>query len=193
MTFFLLLMVGVATNYFIEPEVAENEGDSPRRNDPDIYMLNASITQYADTGAIRHRIDAHRFTHFPLTDITTLRGPELLLYNDNQDEPWDLSAAHGRMLPRVVFRDEIIELWDEVRVHQEDGEGNFIHITTESLSVYPDNDYAETDQKVIIDDNTGRTVAAGMKAYFTDGRFLFFSHEEQRVRTTLLPGFIRNE
>ena len=126
LTFFLLLIVAVATNYFIDVEAPEDPVSEAHKNDPDIYMLNASITQYADTGAIKHKIEASRFTHFPLTDITTLKQPDLLLYNDNQDAPWDLSAAHGRLLPKALLRDEIIELWESVAVNQEGEDGNFL-------------------------------------------------------------------
>jgi len=82
-----------------------------------------------------------------------------------------------------------VELWEKVLAIQEDTNGNFLSIRTDSLTVYPEKDFAETDQKVYIDDNTGRTVAAGMKAYLEEGRFIFYSSHSQRVKTILLPTF----
>lgn len=186
----VLLLAG-AINFLLDENVKEVvEETQVNRNDPDLYMRNATITQFTKTGERQHKISANLFTHFPLTDITTLRAPDMTLYPSDQGAlPWDIVARHGRLLPNVGFRDEIVELWEEVLAIQSDLEGNFINIRTDSLTVHPDKDYAETDQKVIIDDNSGRTTAAGMKAYFADGKFLFFGREDERVKTILLPEF----
>ncbi|MBV1876877.1 MAG: LPS export ABC transporter periplasmic protein LptC [Pseudomonadales bacterium] len=186
--FCLIVLVALATNLFID-----NNGDFelPRiiaKNDPDLYMKNANITQYTATGIRQHKIKAARLTHFPLTNITTLVTPFLTLYSTQQErDPWDISADHGRLLPKVQLREEIVELWEQVHAIQQDKNGNFIDIKTDSLTVYPKQDYAETDQKVYIDDNTGRTTAGGMKAYFEAGKFVFFSSDTERVKSILLP------
>lgn len=186
-----MLMFAAAINLFLDrDEQSEADPQNLNRNDPDLYMRNATITQFTKSGVRQHRINAARFTHFPLTDITSLKQPDMTLYATEPDEnPWDIIAKNGRVLPKVIFRDEIVELWEDVLAIQSDPNGNFINIRTESLTIYPATDYAETDQKVIIDDNSGRTTAAGMKAYFEEGKFIFFSRDEQRVRTILLPEF----
>tara|TARA_R110002073_G_scaffold37559_16_gene108246 strand:+ start:20327 stop:20938 length:612 start_codon:yes stop_codon:yes gene_type:complete len=187
--FMLIFAAGI--NLFMERDQAEEQQpENLSRNDPDLYMRNATITQFTKSGVKQHRINAARFTHFPLTDITTLKQPDMTLYATEPGEnPWDVIAKNGRVLPKVLFRDEVIELWDDVLAIQSDPEGNFINIRTDSLTIYPATDYAETDQKVIIDDNSGRTTAAGMKAYFEEGRFIFFSRNDERVKTILLPEF----
>jgi lipopolysaccharide export system protein LptC len=187
----IVLVLAVAINLLLDESTAEdNKPAQVNRNEPDMYMRHATVTQFTKTGIRQHQISADLFTHFPLTDITTLRAPDMTLYpTDDDANPWDIVAKHGRLLPDVGFREEIVELWDEVLAIQTDLNGNFINIRTESLNVHPGADYAETDQKVIIDDNSGRTTAAGMKAYFEEGKFLFFSRDKQRVRTILLPEF----
>jgi lipopolysaccharide export system protein LptC len=186
-----MLMFAAGINLFLDrDQQSVQDPQSVNKNDPDLYMRNATITQFTKTGVRQHRINAERFTHFPLTDITTLKQPVMTLYATEVGEnPWDIIAKNGRVLPKVIFRDEIVELWEDVMAIQSDPKGNFINIRTESLTIYPATDYAETDQKVIIDDNSGRTTAAGMKAYFEDGKFIFFSRNNQRVKTILLPEF----
>lgn len=186
-----VLLLAAAINFLLDEHVKDvSQEEEVNRNDPDLYMRNATITQFTKQGSRQHQITANLFTHFPLTDITTLRAPDMTLFpSDEGALPWDIVARHGRLLPNVGFREEIVELWDEVLAIQSDLEGNFINIRTESLTVHPETDYAETDQKVVIDDNSGRTTAAGMKAYFAEGKFLFFSREDERVQTILLPEF----
>ena len=87
------------------------------------------------------------------------------------------------------MRDEVVELWDHVLAVRNASNGKFIQIQTESLTIYPDKDYAETNQKVFIDENSGRTIAGGMKAYLDEGKFYFSSSPDTRVRTIMLPAF----
>ena len=188
--FSLILLFARVTNVILDQDSASDPIQIFAKNDPDIYMLNANITRFTATGARQHKIKAEKFTHFPLTDTTTLKTPYMTLFATQDDtEPWDIAAKHGRLLPKVQVRDEIVELWEKVLAIQEDTNGNFLSIQTDSLTVYPEKDFAETDQKVYIDDNTGRTVAAGMKAYLEEGRFIFYSSHSQRVKTILLPTF----
>ena len=56
-----------------------------------------------------------------------------------------------------------------------------------SIVLYPDRQYAETDQDVMIDTAVGRTQAAGMKGELQRGLLNLYSKPEQRVHTIVLP------
>ena len=45
---------------------------------------------------------------------------------------------------------------------------------TNSLTIYPARDFAETDEQVIITNQSGRTTAAGMKAFLNIGKFMLY-------------------
>lgn len=183
----LIMLVAIATNWVIDRGDEQDDTHAIGRNDPDLYMLNARITQFSAAGDRQHEIRASRLTHFPLTDMTALITPNVSLFARNASKPWNITADNGRLLPQSQLRDQIVELWDNVLATKTDDAGDFINIQTASLTVYPGQDYAETDQKVYIDGLRGRTSAAGMKAYLEEGRYLFFSDANDRVITTLLP------
>lgn len=164
----------------------------PRNNDPDVYMLNASIDQYDDGGQLQHRIQASRFTHFPLTDLTALSAPVISLGNAPGDSPWEIKASEGRMLPPTPYREKVVELWDNVLAARSGDSGRYINLRTESLTVYPDREYARTDSRVHIDNQAGSTRAAGMEAFLNQGKFVFFSDGGDRVTTVFLPDADRN-
>ncbi len=185
----LVLAFAVSINWILEQ--SEEPGQLEPRNDPDLYMLNAAINQFDETGQLQHTLSASRFTHFPLTDLTTMKVPSLELQVG--ELPWEITAREGRLLPSSSYRDEIIELWDNVLAAQAGRGGKFINIQTESLTVYPDREYAETDAKVYIDNQTGRTTAAGMKAFFDISKFMFYSSDTERVTTIYLPAFDTTE
>jgi lipopolysaccharide export system protein LptC len=183
------LLLAIVTNFILEKNDEDLEIESIGKNDPDLYMLNATITQFNESGNIQNEISADRFTHFPLTDMTALISPNMRLFPNMKGEPWDIEAKKGRLLSQSTYREQVVELWDDVLAIQQNADGSFIHIQTQSLTVYPEREFAETDQKVYIDDNSGRTTAAGMKAYFDKGKFVFYSTPLERVHTIFLPEF----
>lgn len=155
-------------------------------NDPDFYMLDATISQFDGKGELQHRIAANRFTHFPLTDLTTMKSPALELGRTRDSDPWEITSSEGRILPSTEYREEIVELWSNVLAAKSGSGGDFINIQTNSLTIYPERDYAETDEAVFIDNQSGRTTAAGMKAFLDTGKFMFYSTPTHRVTTIFL-------
>ena len=150
-------------------------------------MLNATIEQFDDNGELQHTLEASRFTHFPLTDLTTMKAPQMSFATGLDNAPWEITAKEGRILPGSDYRDEVVELWSSVLAVKTGLQGDFVNIQTNSLTVYPEREYAETDEKVYIDNQTGRTTAAGMKAFLDTGRFMFFSTPQDPVITIFLP------
>ena len=178
----LILATSLAVNWLLGK--SESIGDETYRNDPDIYMLNATIAEYNESGELRNIVSSARFTHFPLTDLTTLKNPQIEL---RPNARWEISANEGRLLSASTYREEIIELWDNVLANQSEGTNKFVQIQTRSLTVYPDRNYLETDEKVFIDNEKGRTTAAGMKAFLDTKNFHFFSNETEPVITIFIP------
>jgi lipopolysaccharide export system protein LptC len=183
----LILVFAIGTNFIMEQNDESLAATPALNNDPDLYMLSATVTQFDNQGKIQNEIGADRFTHFPLTDVTALIQPKMRLFSETEDDPWDIVAKNGRLLSQSDYREQVVELWDDVLAIQRHADGKFINIQTESLNVFPGREYAETNKKVSIDDNTGRTTAAAMKAYFKSDKFIFYSTPTERVKTVLLP------
>lgn len=182
----LILIIAIGTNWFIDVTDEPPAPDTLSRNEPDLYMVDARITQFSTSGDPQHEINADRMTHFPLTDVTTLKIPNIVLYSGDVHAPWRIIATNGRLLPRSTLNDETVELWNQVLASRENEDGDFINIQTESMTVYPERDAAETRQPVTIDNDTGRTSAGGgMKANLGTGIFEFFSGNEDRVVTII--------
>ena len=166
---------------------SEEKLDLNPRNEPDLYMLNATINQFGPEGELQHRIAANRFTHFPLTDVTTMKFPALKLGRTRDSDSWEITSRKGRILPSSDYREEVVELWSNVLASQSGNEIEFVTIETNNLTVYPERDYAETDEPVFIKNQSGRTTAAAMKAFLNTGKFMFYSTPEHRVTTVFLP------
>jgi lipopolysaccharide export system protein LptC len=181
----LIIAFALTINWFMTE--SEEEVDFILRNEPDLYMLNATITQFGPEGELQHRIAANRFTHFPLTDVTAMTFPALALGRTRDSDLWEITSSEGRILPSSDYREEIVELWSNVLASQSGNGSEFITIETNSLTVYPERDYAETDEPVFIKNQSGRTTAAAMKASLNTGKFMFYSTPTDRVTTIFLP------
>lgn len=183
----LILIIALATNRIIDVAEREPQNQTMARNDPDQYLVNADLIQFNAQGEKAHELTAKRMTHFPLTDVTTLQSPNLTLYSEHETAPWDIVGKNGRLLPKSPLQDESVELWDNVVAKRTRPNGSFINIKSQSLTVFPKKNIAETTDKVFIENNSGQTSAGAMKAYLDPGRFEFFSAKGQRVNTVLWP------
>ena len=180
----LLVISAMGINWYQDSAVVNPEVIQTPKSEPDLYMVNANITQFDDTGQVHHYIQAEKFTHYPLTDITSLQRPNLIMYRVDES-PWQIESREGQIIPSDAANEDVVELWDDVIAIQEISDGRFVRFRTDFLTIIPASNYAETDQLVTIDDNNGTTVAGGMVAHFNPGRFQFYSNGRQRVSTVI--------
>ena len=96
-----------------------------------------------------------------------------------------LDAGAFRNRNAAVAR-ETVELDDVVVQRRRPGEG-FIELHTEALTLFPGREYAETERPVIIDTQSGRTTAEGLRANLGAGTIVLGT-PPRRVRTTIFPG-----
>ena len=66
-------------------------------------------------------------------------------------------------------------------------DGRSFELRTPSITLYPDREYAETDQDVMITTHAGRTTAVGLQGNLNQGLLQLSSNDERRVHTILLP------
>ena len=158
--------------------------------EPDLYIEEAIITQFRRDGALKYRLQSQEIRHFELDMVTYLQAPELTLYGV-ENPPWHLASEHGdihQSLTRSGDTEEVVTLRESVTVRQRFADGRYTSLYASSLDLYPDRQYAETDQSVMIDTEVGRTLAVGLQAHLERGLLMFSSSTEQRVHTIVLPG-----
>ena len=153
--------------------------------EPDFYMEGADISQFDALGELRYRMSADRVSHYAARNVTELVAPHLILFEE-QPTPWEVSSAGGTIHHEVGAETgsrEVVELVDDVKLERHAGAGDFIEVTTSLLTLYPDRKYAETDEAVMIESQTGRTTAHGLSADLEAGQLTLYSG----VHTVVLP------
>jgi len=156
--------------------------------EPDLLMEQATITQYGEDGSVSYRLLSSEVRHYEAEQITHLTTPTLTL-NRAPQPPWFARSDEGIVQDTNTPGDnttEVILLREDV--HLEQREPNKIEVTSPTLYVYPDRQFAETDQPVMIDTTAGRSYAVGLSGDLNTGLFKLSSIESQRVHTIVLPG-----
>jgi lipopolysaccharide export system protein LptC len=155
---------------------------------PDLELENAMITQFRDSGRLKYRLRSPRIQHFEAQALTELARPDLELHSQ-PDPPWRMTARSGTINNAAVDGDseEIVFLDQDVEMVQQHDDGREYRLLTPAITLYPDREYAETSQDVMITSHAGRTTAVGLKGNLDRGLLHLFSDAEQRVHTILLP------
>jgi lipopolysaccharide export system protein LptC len=86
--------------------------------------------------------------------------------------PWHVTSERAEVNPDGTE----VELIDKVRVARTDERKRDTIITTTRMTVFPQKQYAQTEQAVRIDGAGGTTTGTGMKAYLKDGRMDLLSN-----------------
>lgn len=187
----LLVVIGclallIALDDWKRVDGSQNDRFAPA-GEPDLFMEKATITQFDDRGGVRYRLVSDEVRHYEQEGLTRLVAPNLTL-NRAPQPPWFARANHGFVRDTDTpsgNTTEVILLREDV--HLEQRMPNRVEITCSTLSIYPDRQFAETDQPVIIDTAAGRSSAAALSGDLNTGVLKLSSIAHQRIHTIVLP------
>lgn len=165
----LLVAVGywnISPESFLEKPVAQVDEKAI-----DYYAINAHSVQYLPDGKVQYEMTADKVEHLKTTEVTLVTTPDLHMYRGTQ-YPWHVQSVRAEVNPDGTE----VELIDKVRVARTDEKQRETIITTTRMTVFPQKQYAQTEQAVRIDGAGGTTTGKGMKAYLKDGRMDLLSN-----------------
>ena len=176
--FALVLVVAAAFSWWLAeqagpPAVQQAERHGPRAID--YYVTNLDVTRMTAEGSPAHRLRAQKLRHFTDDDTTELQQPHLTVYQ-REAPPWEVNAERAWVSPDG----SLLLLAGEVLLEREgDADDRPMRILTRELRVRPQQDYAETDEKVRVESDTDWLDAVGMQAWLRPpSRLKFLSQVE---------------
>jgi lipopolysaccharide export system protein LptC len=137
----------------------------------DYYAINAHSVQYLPDGKLQYDLTSDKVEHVKATDITLLTNPDLNMYRGTAF-PWHVQSERGE----VNSGGTEVELIDSVRIARTDEQNRPMLITSSRMTVFPQQQYAQTQQAVRIDGAGGVSTGNGMKAYLKDSRIHLLSN-----------------
>ncbi len=146
------------------------------RHDPDVIIDNFTLHRFDLTGLEQHTLTASQARHFPDNDSTEMDAPKLLY--TGKLSPTHITADHATVTKdskQVILRDNVHVLREATHEKAE------MTLSTASLTVYPDDELAVTDQPVRL--TQGASVATGVGLVADRSKELYVL--ESRVKATI--------
>ena len=166
------LLVAALGYWNLNPDEANTvKSSGAPENLVDFYAHNTYTVQYQADGKLHYEITAEKVEHIKTSDITLMTAPNMNLFRGT-DLPWQIRSERGEVSPGGSE----VELIERVRVERTDAKGRPTTLTTSRLTVFPNKEFAQTQQAVRIVAANVVTTAQGMKAYMNDGRMLLLSN-----------------
>jgi len=137
----------------------------------DYYAINAHAVQFLPDGGVQYRMTGDRVDHMQASQITKVTNPDMHLYRGTV-YPWHITSLKGEVNPDGTQ----VELIDDVRVARTDQKDRPTLITSTRMTVFPQQQYAQTDRDVRIDGGGGYSTGTGMKAYLKDSKIYLLSN-----------------
>ncbi len=145
-----VLMAGVAFavgSFWLLTVMQGNEVNmhaAAMRNEPDYIVEKFSFVRMTEGGAPHYIFSGAKLTHRPVDDASDVEAPQLRAMNPDQPVT-TISAQHAH----ITHADNIVRLQGNVSVQRPSAPGvQNMTLTTEALTVLPDEDRMETDKAV---------------------------------------------
>lgn len=170
-------------------DAGEDAGEDAPERQPDVYGKEVEYHELNPDGTLHYRLNAARIEQYYEHELTEMQAPRVHLLSADQP-PWDIESKLGSIkqaTTRGGAKEAIVFLTDAVEMVQERPGNGTMTVRSEVFQLFPDRQYAQTNQDVIIDTEVGRTVAAGMVANLDTGILTLSSDSTQRVHTIVLP------
>lgn len=149
------------------------------------YSEGINTILYDTQGNISYTLQAERQVHYN-DDSTELENPFIRLFQEG-DSNWNIVADSGKVSAMETIADGLlnkIELRGDVQVSSLDEFGNRTLISTEFLTLDPDNEILETDQPVSVVTSALQQSSTGMIAKLRTDEITFLREVRGRHAPT---------
>lgn len=153
----LLLFLALLT-FWINQTVQEQGGrlSSQGRHDPDYMLYNFVSTRTDASGFIKYVLAASQMRHYPDSDTTELQRPRFTQFG--QDKPY--TQIYGQR-GKISANGKQVEFNQHVKViRQGTPSKGEMQLTTDQLTLEPDQEIAHTDRPVVIKQQPATVITA---------------------------------
>ncbi len=143
--------------------------DAEEVTDYFIHGFEGTVT--GPNGHPSHHLKADSLAHYTHSNITVLEQPDLTVYRKPGEE-WHIQSQRGQIKGDDI--NDVVVLEGKVILSQHSKQQP-LKLRTESLRLYPERRYAETQSAVDISAPGGRIKGVGMKVFGDEGRLQLLS------------------
>lgn len=144
LSFFILCIVG--SYPFLSQIMPKQMVFNETGHTPDAFATQVTGFYLNQDGMLQTKFKSPKMLHYYTENKTEFESPDFLIYTKTTS-PWHIFALHGQALSGI----ESIKLWDNVRVHQDQGKTNHeLNLQTSEMTLHPKTQTANTNQPVLL-------------------------------------------
>ena len=175
------IILAAVSWWLVEPPSEEAVAvQSTVEAEADFYSEGLVLTTMDETGRPKRRLTAEKWEHFD-DGRSELFVQQLQLFSNNR-MPLRIES------PRATLSADESEwfLYPDVTLNREAGMGKrALHVETMNLHIWPEKEYAETEEAVRLESRKDWLTAVGLQAWFADESTRFKLQTEVRGRYAL--------
>lgn len=159
----ILAMLALGTNWLVSTISEDEHEDSLEEHKMDYYLKNFTTTLMGIDGKPDKRLSAKRMVHYPDDDSTELDQPHITIFEANTPK-WKIQSETGWL----SGDGELLLLQGKVTMDRPQmPDADPVHIVTRNLRVQPEQNYAETEESITINEPKNKITSKGMQAWLT--------------------------
>ncbi len=162
----LVLFVGAALIVWELVPAPETEMEEKRLAFvPEWFGEDVRVIEMNENGLPKREFHADKMVHYREQNMTDLFKPHFTLFNE-KNEPWHLEGDKGRTFHGKRTTDiDRLDLWKNVTLWQETAKRP-TRMTTSTIAIFPEKEFAQTDQAVAMNQPGQILTGVGLKAFF---------------------------
>lgn len=163
---FMLLFVGAAFLVWeLIPASEKEEKEETLAFVPEWFGIDVRVIEMNELGYPKREFHAEKMVHYQAQNMTDLFKPHFTLFNE-KNEPWHLEGEKGRTFHGKRTTDiDRLDLWKNVTLWQQTP-ARPTRMTTSTIAIFPEQEFAQTDQAVALNQPGQLLTGVGLKAYF---------------------------
>lgn len=177
-----LIVLVAGTSWVAKWLVPVSETARPARHEADFYLTDFTATALNAQGRPQHRLQADRMVHYGDDETAALTRPQITTFDD-QGPTWSAQSATGWVSPNG----KVVRLLGPVTMVRFARARGQARIETRDLTLYPDDNFAETAASVRFSDANGFITAVGMRAQLGDNGHLELLSRVRGIRENEKP------
>ena len=150
-------------------QIEQQDAESKVNWIPDYYLTNATISQYDKLGSLSSIISAKQFTHIQELGTTDMLQPRFNIYLSSNGTAWFGKADEGLILDSGAQ----INLTGNALVTNGPDIHRPLSLSSESLRLFPQRNYAQSDKQVTLAAKYSHLTGTGMQLTLDTQRLLF--------------------
>lgn len=147
------------------PDHTVEKSAQAKRHTADWFGRDVLAIEMNEQGTPKRQFHADELTHYLDENVTDMIEPHFTIFRDNTPN-WHLEGHKGRTFHGKHTMDIArLDLWQDVKLWNDD-KTKPVNVNTSTIAIFPEKEFAQTDQRISFDQPGHRLTGTGLKAYF---------------------------